>query len=186
MKKFVLLAVVAVAALIAVGVWATAGTGANQAAPSPTATAPAVLPVTTNPISNTSTKAGLAITAAMAENNVDPVTKAPEADRLQFTLTNNGSTTITGGEVYYTMKDATTGKSESYYQKLTGLALAPGHSETVYFDNGTGPGHYPENKYSLYRSSTHQVTIAIEASAPGYAPATATATKSPGTGEKLD
>jgi hypothetical protein len=62
----------------------------------------------------------------------------------------------------------------------------PQQSQTIYFDNGIGTGHYPENKYSLYRTSTNQVTITIEAADTGYAPATTGTTKSPGTGEKLD
>lgn len=186
-KKLLPLAAVLVAALIALGIWAFAGGGgAPSAQPSTAASAPAVLPVTANPITNTGTKPGLTITAAIAENNVDPKTQAPVADRLQFTLTNTTSTPMTGLEVYYTMKDTTTGKTESYYQKLDGLTLAAGKGETIYFDNGTGTGHYPENKYSLYRSSTNQVNISIETSTSGFAPATATAVKSPGTGEKLD
>ncbi|QOI65576.1 hypothetical protein IG195_19365 (plasmid) [Arthrobacter sp. TES] len=84
------------------------------------------------------------------------------------------------------MKDTTTGATEAYYQKLDGLTLTPGQGTTIYVDNGTGPGHYPENKYSLYRSSPNEVTINIEAAAPGYAPAQGTATKAQGTGEKTD
>lgn len=87
--------------------------------------------------------------------------------------------------MYYTMKDTTTGKTESYYQKLTGPTLAAGQKETIYFDNGAGAGHYPDNKYSLYRSSTNKVTITILAHATGYATASGTATKSVGTGEVL-
>ncbi|AOY74122.1 hypothetical protein IG195_20790 (plasmid) [Arthrobacter sp. TES] len=156
------------------------------AAPPATTSAPTVLPVTTNPITATGTKPGLTLTDALAENNIDPTTKAALADRLQFTLTNTTTTPMTGLEVYYTMKDTTTGATEAYYQKLDGLTLTPGQGTTIYVDNGTGPGHYPENKYSLYRSSPNEVTINIEAAAPGYAPAQGTATKAQGTGEKTD
>ncbi|GAA4659496.1 hypothetical protein GCM10025779_27150 [Arthrobacter cryoconiti] len=132
------------------------------------------------------TKPGLTISDALAENNVDPQSKAPVPDRLQFTLANTTAAAMTGLDVYYTMKDVTTGKTESYYQKLDGLTLAPGQKQTIYFDNVSAPNHYPENKYSLYRSSTNQVSIRVIADATGYATATGTATKSPGTGEKLD
>lgn len=137
-------------------------------------------------MNTTGTKTGLTITDARAEDNVDPQSKAAVPDRLQFTLTNTTTASMTGLDVYYTMKDTKTGANESYYQKLDGLTLAPGQKENVYFDNASGPGHYPENKYGLYRSSTNQVTITVLADAAGYASATATATKAPGTGEKLD
>lgn len=143
-----------------------------------------VLPVTTNPISNTSTAPGLALTSVAVENNTDPATGAALTDRLQFTIQNSTSNPVTNLEVFYTMKDATTGASESYYQALTGLTIAPNSSATVNFDNGSGVGHYPENKFSLYRSSANQVDFTVEVSAPGLKVATGTASKSPGTGEK--
>lgn len=180
----------AAAALTAALAALTALTGCSTAAvgqaPATTAPAATVLPATSNPIPTTGTKTGLTITGAIAENNTDPTTKAPVPDRIQFTLTNTTAQPMTGLQAYYTMKDAATGKAESYYQALDGITLGPGQSQTIYFDNGTGTGHYPENKYSLYRTSTNQVTITIEAAAAGYAPTLATAVKSPGTGEKLD
>ncbi|MDJ0313866.1 hypothetical protein [Arthrobacter sp. H35-D1] len=188
MKKFLRPAATLTAALIALGSLAACGSSTTPTQPvaSASAAASTVLPVTTNPMDTTGTKPGLTVTGAKAEDNVDPKTKAAVADRLQFNLTNTTTAPITGLDVYYTMKDAKTGKSESYYQKLDGLTLSPGQNETIYFDNGTGPGHYPENKYSLYRNSTNKVTITILADATGYATATGTATKAPGTGEKLD
>lgn len=152
-------------------------------APSKTTSSMQVLPVSSNPIHNTSQQEGLLIVAAAAEDNADPVTKQAISDRLQLTLQNTSSQTMSGLEVYYTMKDAKTGQSESYYQKLNGLQLAPSETKTIYFDNGTASGHYPENKFSLYRSSKNQVDFTIQVSAPGFKTATATAKKSAGTGE---
>lgn len=187
MKKiFIPLGAILAAVLIGVLIWQSSSANSPGPSPSAAASAPTVLPVTANPISGTGAKTGLSITAAMAEDNVDPATKAAIGDRLQFTLTNSADTPLTGLEVYYTMKDTTTGATESYYQKLHGLTLPPGQGTTVYFDNGNGTGHYPENQYSLYRSSTNEVQINIEAAAPGYAPAHASATKAQGTGEKAD
>ena len=142
-----------------------------------------VVPVDHNPIQNTATQAGLAISNAMVENNVDPTTGQAISDRLQFTIKNNSTQTMQNLEAYYTMKDAKTNQSESYYQKLSGLSIAPGKTQTVYFDNGTGPGHYPENRYSIYRTSQSAVNFTIEVSAPGFQPAYAHAQKGPGTGE---
>jgi hypothetical protein len=142
-----------------------------------------VLPVTKNPIVNTSTKQGLQITSAMAENNVDPATNKDLGDRLQITIKNTSSETLSDLEIYYQMKDTTTQATEGYYQKLTGFSLAPGAEGTVYFDNETGVGHYPENKFSLYRTSANEVVFTIEVSAAGYAPAMGEAVKAVGTGE---
>lgn len=145
-----------------------------------------VVPVSANPITNTSTQAGLSIVNPMVENNTDPVTGNATADRLQFTIKNTSMQTMSNLETYYTMTDTKTHKSENYYQKLTGITIAPGQSADVFFDNGSGPGHYPENKYSIYRTSTSSVDFTIELSAPGFQPATAHAQKGPGTGDTKD
>jgi hypothetical protein len=180
-------AIVAVAAVIGISIVAN-GAASSSSAPNAAASGSAggaatVLPVTTNPIANTSTAPGLSIVSAMAENNVDPSTKQPIADRLQITVKNSSSKPLTGFEVFYTMTDATTKQAESYYLPLTGLTVAAGASATVYFDNQPGPNHFPENKFSLYRSSKSQVDFAIEVSAPGVAIAKGTAVKGAGTGE---
>ena len=172
---------------------------ATSSASAPAASAPAdsaaaasgapsgvVLPVASNPIVNTATASMLAITYAAVEDNVDPATGKAIDDRLQLTLKNSGSTPLSGVEVYYEMTDVVTGAKEGYYQKLDGLSIPAGQDATVYFDNTTDPGHYPENQFSIYRSSTNEVGFAIQASAPGAKIATATAVKATGTGEKVD
>ena len=179
--------IVAVAIIIGINVAGQGGTppaSAPNAAASPGASgASDVLPVSTNPIVNTSTTPGLSIVSAMAENNVDPATNKPIADRLQVTVKNSSANTLSGLEVFYTMTDATTKKSESYYAPLTGVTVAAGASATVFFDNQTSPNHFGENKFSLYRSSTNQVDFTIEVSAKGVAIAKGTAVKGKGTGE---
>ncbi len=145
-----------------------------------------VLPVTSNPIVNTATSPTLTISKAAVEDNTDPATGKAINDRLQLTMKNTGSTALTGLEVYYTMTDIVTGAKEAYYQKLTGLKIPAGAETTVYFDNQNLPGHFPENQFSIYRSSTNEVDFAIQASAKGAKIATATAVKSTGTGEKVD
>ncbi|MFC6356572.1 hypothetical protein [Luethyella okanaganae] len=149
-------------------------------------TASGVLPVDSNPINNTSTAPGLSIVAAAVEDNVDPVTKAALGDRLQVTLKNSTTKDLSAVEIYYLMTDVTTGQTEGYYQSLSGLTLPAGAETTIFFDNETGPGHFPENVFSLYRSSVNQVDFAIEVSADGVQLARATASKGAGTGEKVD
>ncbi len=145
-----------------------------------------VLPVANNPIQNNATANGLAITAAQVENNVDPATSKAIPDCLQIQLKNTSNQTMSNLEIYYSMTDSKTGAREGYYQKLDGLSLAPGQTRTIFFDNGNSPGHYPENKYSIYRTSPNEVRFSIQVSAPGFKPAAARAIKGPGTGEQSD
>ncbi|HEY3292660.1 MAG TPA: hypothetical protein VGJ85_03405 [Candidatus Nanopelagicaceae bacterium] len=142
------------------------------------------LPVASNPIVNTSTKPGLVITYAAAENNVDPTTNSPLGDQLELTLKNTTSIPMSGIEVYYEMTDIVTKAKEGYYQKLTGIVIPPNQASTIYFDGKNQPGHFPENQFSLYRSSPNEVDFKIWVSAPGVKIAQAAAVKSKGTGEK--
>ncbi len=172
----------AMAVLFGVVVAGCSGSATNKTATQ----APPVLPVTENPIKNTSVLAGLAITNAAVENNVDPATKKAISDRLQVSFKNGSTATMSGFEIYYKMTDVKTKKTEAYYLKLTGLTLNPGETKTIDFNNGHGAGQYPENIYSLYRTSKNEVTFDIEVSAAGFKLATAQATKSVGTSEKQD
>ncbi|MGH7196011.1 MAG: hypothetical protein ACREGA_04510 [Candidatus Saccharimonadales bacterium] len=192
MKKSTLIGI-AVAAIIVIGlVVAIALTGhnsqpnsvANKPKPNNTHSSQ-VLPVKSNPIKNTSTTPGLSVTNAMVENNVNPANNKPIPDRLQFSIKNSSQQIMSNLEVYYKMTDAKTHQSEGYFQKLKGLTIAPGQTKTVFFDNGSGAGHYPANKYSIYRTSSNAVNFSIEVSAPVFQPAMAHARKGPGTGESL-
>jgi len=145
-----------------------------------------VLPVDSNPIVNASTSPGLTIMSAAAEDNVDPVTNAPIDDRLQVTIRNDTASELSAFEIYYVMTDVTTGQSEAYYQALTGFTIAAGAVATLSFDGETGAGHFPENAFSIYRSSTNQVDFTIEVSAAGVQVAQATATRGSGVGDEAD
>jgi len=145
-----------------------------------------VLPVDANPITNPSTDPFLEVTYAALEDNVDPATGDAIDDCLELTLSNSGPEPLTDVEVYYEFTDVTTGQTEGYHQPLDGLEIAAGAEETVFFDNQSGPGHYPENEFSIYRSSANQVDVAVQVSAPGAKIATATASKEAGTDEEAD
>ncbi len=134
-------------------------------------------PVTVNPINNVSTKPGLVISDIEVEGNTDPATGKNLKDHLQLTINNGTIETMTGFEVFYTMTDKKTKKSESYYQKLTGFQLGPGRAATLHFDGGKGPGHYPENNKSIYRKSRNAVDFMVEVSCVGFQPAPGKATK---------
>jgi hypothetical protein len=186
MKWKIVIPAAAVTAAVIIGVNVANLSAAPRAAPPGVVSAggaTAVLPVSSNPISNTATASGLIVVNALAENNVDAKTNQPVADRLEVTLKNTSSNTINGFEIYYTMTDAVTKKSESYYLPLTGLSIAAGESATVFFDNQGGSNHYGENTFSIYRNSKNQVDFAIEVSAHGVAVAKGATVKSAGTGE---
>ena len=145
-----------------------------------------IVPVAENPIVNTSEVAGISITSAMVQDNVDPVTRKAITDRLLVAVMNMGSTPATGFEIFYSMTDSVTKATENYYLPLTGFEVKAGGTGYLDFDGKTGVGHFPENKFSLYRSSTNEVKFNIQLSANGYKVATATAVKDKGTGEKVD
>ena len=157
----------------------------TSSSPSPSASG-VIIPVTSNPITNVSTAPGLSIIQAKAEDNVDPLTGKAIPDRLMLHVQNSSASLASGFEVYYTMTDVVTKASESYYFKLDGFSIKAKSSEYLYFDNQPGFGHFPENKFSIYRSSTNEVRFTIELSAQGFKPVTSTAIKSKGTGEKID
>ena len=184
------------AAMLAAGALTLAGCSANSTpglsqpsqggvAASGAPSGAVVLPVAVDPIHNAATAAGLRVSKVMLEDNTDP-SGAAIGDRLQFVIGNDTANAFTGLEVFYTMTDATTGAAESYYQQLDGLTVPAKGNVTVYVDNGTEAGHFPENKFSLYRSSLNQVDFTVEVSAAGVKIATGAGSKSAGAGEQAD
>lgn len=184
MKLRLLVPVALVASLTVAGL---AGCQTATSAPAPASSqVSAVLPVDSNPIVNTSTTPGLTIVSAAAEDNVDPMTKAAIDDRLQVTVKNDTTSELSTFEIYYVMTDVTTGQSEAYYQALAGFTLPAGATSTLSFDSESGPGHFPDNTFSIYRTSKNQVDFTIEVSAGGVQVANATATKGSGAGDAAD
>ena len=188
MKLRLLVPVVLVASLSVVALAGCQGSSPAPASSSAASgsTTTAVLPVNSNPIVNASTSPGLTIVSAAAEDNLDPSTNAAITDRLQVTVRNDSTSELSSFEIYYVMTDVTTGQSEAYYQALTGFTLAAGATSTLSFDGETGAGHFPENTFSIYRSSKNQVDFTIEVSAAGVQVANATATKGSGAGDAAD
>ena len=141
------------------------------------------IPVTKNPIVNTSTKIGFTIVAVQVQDNTDPRSGKPIPDRLALKVRNTSSKTISTFEIYYTMVDQVTKTSESYYQKLTNFSIPKKSTGYIAFDNTKNFGHFPENKYSIYRNSNNQIKFIIELSAKGYKPQAILALKAKGTTE---
>lgn len=136
-------------------------------------------------IKNTSTLDGLHLLSAKVEDNTDSAGK-PVNDRLEIALQNTSSVSMDGFEVYYLITDTMTQAKEGYYKKLTGLTVAAGKTQTMYFDNATGAGHYSYNPSSLYYKSLNKLTFDITVSTSGFKPQTIQATKAAGGAEQKD
>lgn len=173
-----------------------AGCGASSKSSHPGATTPPpsvstggtarVLPVTSNPIANSSTVQALKIASVLVENNVDPAGR-PVSDHLEIALENKGSSALTGFEVFYTVTDPAMKLSESYYTKLPKtFVIAPGAKRTIHFDNTGAPDHFPVNSYGLYATSKNTLDIKVMVSAAGSAPQTTAVHKAAGGAENAN
>ncbi len=149
-------------------------------------TATAILPVSDNPIVNSSTVEALKVDSVLVENNVDASGK-PVSDHLEVALSNTGSTELSGFEVFYTFTDPTDNITESYYTKLPdSFTIPPGGQRIAHFDNTGAPDHFPVNEFSLYSSSTNALDVTVMVSAQGAAPVTASVQKDAGGQETAD
>jgi len=164
------------------------GSTSNPGA-SPTATATdgsQVLPVQSNPIKNDATAKTLTIDSVLVENNVNADGSAAD-DHLEIALSNTGTKTLTGFEVFYTFTDPTANTSESYYAKLPqSFTIPAGETRVAHFDNSGEPDHFPTNKYSLYATSKNALDVSVTVSATGAAVQTTTVKKDPGGDEQAD
>jgi len=163
----------------------TAGTNGTAAA----TTAPKndlVLPVTTNPIHNTSTSQTLKITSVIVENNLDTTGK-PASDHLEIELKNTGSTELKAFEIFYTFTDSTAGVSESYYAKLPdSFSIPAGGSRGVHFDGKGTTDHFPVNKFGLYYASLNAMDVTVIVSSTDAIPQTSKLKKDAGGAEAAD
>ena len=142
-----------------------------------------VLPVARNPISNSSTAAGLTITKVLVENNVAADTGKAVDDHLEIALKNTSTKPLDNIAIYYKITDKANGATEGYYTKLDGLTIAPGTTSVVHFDNTGVAYHYPVNKYSLYYTDKSKLRIDVTASSPNVKVATFTVNKDAGGAE---
>lgn len=157
-------------------------------ATAPTATTPSggtaqVLPVPGNPISNSSTAAGLTITKVLVENNVSPDTGKAVGDHLEIALENTSTKPLDQIAIYYKFTDKAKARSEGYYTKLDGVTIQPGTTRVVHFDNTGATDHYPVNKYSLYYTDKNALLTDVTASSPNVKVATFTVKKAAGGAE---
>lgn len=117
---------------------------------------------------------------ARVEDNVNA------SDHLEITLANTGNTALKDFDLYYTVTDTVTKKSEGYYVKLAGFALEAGSTKTLHFDNKQGELHYTGNFNGIYGTSQNEVQFQGQIHAAGYAPLDFSTKKSKGTAEVAD
>ena len=161
----------------------TTSTTTAPAATTPSGGTAQVLPVPGNPISNSSTAAGLTITKVLVENNVSPDTGKGVGDHLEIALENTSTKPLDQIAIYYTFTDKAKAASEGYYTKLDGVTIEPGTTRVVHFDNTGATGHYPVNKYSLYYTDKNVLVVDVMATSPGVKVATFTVKKDAGGAE---
>jgi len=169
--------------VLAISIGLVLGTVSTQISAHAVTNNATVRPVLKNPIMNTSSIVGFKIIKVLVQDNTDPKSGVAVSDRLAIRIRNTTAKTINSFEIFYTMVDQVTKRSESYYQKLTNFSIPANSMGYLDFDNSKGIGHFPENKYSIYRNSKNKVTFTIELSATGFKPMYATAVKAKGTTE---
>lgn len=160
----------------------SASTGAPASTTSSSASGP-VLPVSKNPISNTSRAPGLTITKALVENNVSPETGKAVSDHLEIALRNTSAKPLGQIGVYFKITDRAKKVSEGYYTRLAGFTIEPGATRVAHFDQTGARDHFPVNKYSLYYTDKNALVVDVMASSPSVKPATFTVKKDAGGAE---
>jgi hypothetical protein len=159
---------------------------ASTPATQPVGNASVVLPVTTNPITNSSTIQALKIESVLVENNLDS-TGQIASDHLEIALVNTGQTELKVFEIFYTFTDQAKSITESYYTKLPGsFTLPAGGKRIVHFDNTGALDHFPVSEFSLYYTDTNVLQVAVTVSAIDSAVQTTSMQKDAGGPEAAD
>ena len=157
----------------------TDGDGVNDLADTDAAFMP-------NPMKMDGSVAPFAIAEALVENNYDLVKKADATDHLEILIKNSGATDLTGFSIYFAVKDADTGTTESTFRKLDGFTVPAGGESRIHFDDGSVAGHFRANPNSIYVSSQAAKTFSIAVQADDFAPVTTEIAKDKGGAEKAD
>ena len=108
------------------------------------------------------------------------------ADHLEISLKNTGGRDIILQDAFITITDKASSARESYYVDLKKYSLKPGVKNTMHFDNGAGPGHFPGNINGLYRTAADGLIFDVFLHSNGFAPIKIQVEKAPGTAEIAD
>ena len=140
----------------------------------------------TDPIDQKGSPAPFSIKEALVENNYDYDKKQDATDHFEMELANSSKVKIANFSIYYTIKDADTGKVEAYFLPLTGFALPAAGNARIHLDEGKAPGHFQANPNSSYVKSMAAKIIQFKVKADGYLPVTVTVNKDKGGAEIAD
>jgi hypothetical protein len=139
-----------------------------------------------NPIDLTGAAAPYAIKEALVENNYDYAARKDATDHLELLVANSGNTDLAGFSIYYSIKDADSGKVEGTFRKLDGFSVPAGGEARIHFDDGTVAGHFRANPNSIYVTSQAAKTFTVVLKAEGFAPVTIDIAKDKGGAEAAD
>jgi hypothetical protein len=145
-----------------------------------------------DPIQDPGKSGGPVIRSAKVEDNYDPRTKKDASDHLELEIRNPGTAEIQGIQVFYTIKDAKSGSTESYLRNLPGFQLKANATRVLHFevkgtpDSTAATDRFRANPNSmLYRTPTAK-TITVKIATAGYAPSVKTVQKDEGGAEEAD
>lgn len=139
-----------------------------------------------NPLDMTGAPATFAIKEALVENNYDYAAKKDATDHLELLVTNSGSTALSGFSIYYSIKDAETGKVEGTFRKLDGFSVPAGGEARIHLDDGAVAGQFRANPNSIYITSQAAKTITFVLKADGFVPVSVDVAKDKGGAEAAD
>ena len=145
-----------------------------------------------NPIAQQGKSGGPVIESAKVEDNFDLVSKKGVSDHLEIAVKNPGKAPIQGLQVYFTMKDSTTGKTESYYRNYENFRVAPNAMTVLHLEEtgdlnpAANATHFRFNPNSLLYKSQNAKTLTIQVSSKGFTPSTVSIKKDAGGAEKAD
>jgi hypothetical protein len=141
---------------------------------------------TDNPINPSGAPAPFAIKEALVENNYNYAAKKDATDHLELLIANAGTTALTGFSIYYSIKDADSGKVEGTFRKLEGFEVPAGGEARIHFDDGSAADHFRGNPNSIYATSQAAKTFSVIVKADGFAPVATEIAKDKGGAEKAD
>jgi len=145
-----------------------------------------------NPIVQQGKAGGPTIESAKVEDNFDPVSKKSVSDHLEIAIRNPGATPLQGVQLFYTVKDSTTGKTESYYRNFEGFKMPPGAVTVLHLDEAGSSkisdisSRFRSNPNALLYKSQNAKTLKIQVSSKDYAPSNMSIKKDAGGAEKAD
>lgn len=138
-----------------------------------------------NQIKNIATAAGLSVVSGIVENNIDAQGKITD-DHLELLIKNTSAKDMNNFEVYYTVIDLSTNKTEGYYKQLPDLVLKSGESKSIHFDGKMMANHYGVNKSGMYFTSKNKLQFDVQVSASTFKIAHIQLTKDAGGAELKD